>query len=319
MFDEYARCRLALYAAIFFAFLGFGGRLTGLEPLNNQFFAFALWTYVLLADNLAYRFNASSTLVSRPGEFLYLAAWSVGLAALAELLNLRLAAWHYLNQPSDLSLRWTGRLAAWAGVLPSLFVTADLFRTFNFFRGLKSRRFELSAGLARNLALAGAALAALALALPRAAWPLLVPAVFLLAEALNLKLGLPSLVRDLAGGLPGKTLRLAAAGLACGLLWNWWNEAAGAAWQYSLPAWLQPAPWLSYAGFAVLALSAYSLHSLTSWLRAGKSWEGVPWTVPGKPPHPAALWGAAALILITSYITLLAVDARTVRLYLGWL
>ena len=75
MFDEFARCRLALYGAIFAAFMGFGGRITGIEPLNNQFFAFALWTYILLADNLAYRFNASSTLVSRPEEFFYLAAW----------------------------------------------------------------------------------------------------------------------------------------------------------------------------------------------------------------------------------------------------
>ena len=36
MFDEFARCRLALYGAIFFAFMGFGGRITGIEPLNNQ-------------------------------------------------------------------------------------------------------------------------------------------------------------------------------------------------------------------------------------------------------------------------------------------
>jgi hypothetical protein len=319
MFDEFARCRLALYGAIFFAFMGFGGRITGIEPLNNQFFAFALWTYILLADNLAYRINAGSTLVSRPEEFFYLAAWSVGLAALAELLNLRLEAWQYLNQPSDLPLRWTGRVAAWAGVLPSLFVTADLFRAFNFFRGLKSRRFEISPRLSKGLYLSGGVLAALALALPRQAWPLGVPAVFLLAEALNLKLGLPSLLRDLAGGLPGKPLRLASAGLACGLLWSWWNKAAGAFWLYNLPGWLQPAPWLIYAGFPLLALSAYSLHSLASWLRAGKGWEGTPWTMPGKPPHPAYLWGAAALIIINSYIALLAVDASTVRLYLGWL
>lgn len=319
MFDEYARCKFALYAAIFTAFLGFGGRLTGIEPLNNQFFAFALWTYVLLADNLAYRLKGNSTLVSRPEQFLGLAGWSLVVAALAELLNLRLEAWHYLNQPSDLSVRWTGRLAAWAGALPCLFVTADLFRSFNFFRGLKSRTFEIGPARLKGLYLAGAALLVPALAVPGAAWPLALPALFLLAEALNLKLGLPSLLRDLAGGLPGRTLRLASSGLACGLLWNWWNKASGGGWQYALPGWLEPLPWAIYAGFPLLALLAYSLHSLASWLQSGKGWEGTPWTMPGRPPHPAFLWAAAGLSIIISYIALRAVDAYTVRLYLGWL
>lgn len=319
MFDEYARCKFALYAAIFLAFMGFGGRLTGIEPLNNQFFAFSLWTYILLADNLAYRFKGNSPLISRPDEFLYLAAWSLALAGLAELLNLRLGAWHYFNQPSDLSVRWTGRLAAWAGVMPSLFITADLFRSFNFFRGLKSRQFEITPARVKGLLLAGAAMAVLALALPGAAWPLAIPALFLMAEALDLKLGLPSLLRDLAGGLPGRTLRLASAGLACGLLWDWWNKASGASWQYNLPGWLQPMPWTVYAGFPLLALLAYSLHSLASWLRAGKGWEGTPWTMPGQPPRPAIRWAAAAIFIFTSYAALLAVDTHTVKLYLGWL
>lgn len=319
MFDEYARCKFGLYAAIFLAFMGFGGRLTGIEPLNSQFFAFALWTYILLADNLAYRLKGNSPLISRPGEFIYLAAWSLALAGLAELLNLRLEAWHYFNQPTDLSVRWTGRLASWAGVLPSLFVTADLFRSFNFFRGIKSRQFDITPVRVKGLFIAGAAAGLTALALPGSAWPLAIPALFLLAEALDLKLGLPSLLRDLAGGLPGRTLRLASAGLACGLLWNWWNQASGANWQYNLPGWLQPLPWIIYAGFPLLALAAYSLHSLASWLRSGAGWEGTPWTMPGKPPHQACRWAAALFLIITSYVALLAVDSHTVRLYLGWL
>jgi hypothetical protein len=319
MFDEYARCKFALYAAIFLAFMGYGGRITGIEPLNSQFFVFALWTYILLADNLAYRFKGNSPLISRPEEFIYLAAWSLALAGLAELLNLRLGAWHYLNQPLDISVRWTGRLAAWAGVLPSLFVTADLFRSFNFFRGLKSRQFEISPVRVKGLFFAGAAAGGAALALPGYAWPLVIPALFLLAEALNLKLGLPSLLRDLAGGLPGRTLRLASSGLACGLLWNSWNTASGASWQYNLPGWLQPLSWSVYAGFPLLALLAYSLHSLASWLQAGKGWEGTAWTMPGLAPHPAIRWAAAAIFIITSYVALLAVDAHTVKLYLGWL
>ena len=40
--------------------------------------------------------------------------------------------------------------------------------------------------------------------------------------------------------------------------------------------------------------------------------------MPGAPPRPALQWGAAALLIITSYIALRAVDYHTVRMYLGW-
>lgn len=319
MFGEEARAKYALYLAVFTAFMGYAGRLAGIEPFANQFFAFALWTYIALADNLAYRLKGASPLVSRPAEFLLLSAWSLALAGLAELLNLRLGAWHYSGQPSDLSLRWAGRLLAWAGALPSLFVTADLLRSFNFFRELKSPGFTLGPRLLKGSLAAGVCAAALALALPAFFWPLAVPAVFLLTEPLNLRLGLPSLLRDLGAGLPGKTLRLAAAGLACGLLWGWWNQASGASWQYVLPPWLELAPWALYAGFPLLALCAYSACSLASWFRAGRGWEETPWAMPGPAPHPAAGLAAAALLIITSYMALLAVDKHTVSLFLGWL
>ncbi|MDD2804260.1 MAG: hypothetical protein PHV33_01795 [Elusimicrobiales bacterium] len=318
MFQEDNLSKYSLYLGFFLTLLGYSGRYTGIEPVNNQFFPFALWSFILLADNLAWRFKNDSPLISRPVEFYYLALWSLGLAALAELLNLRLGAWHYLNQASDQSTRWGGRLFAWAGALPSIFVLDELFKSFGFFRGLKSAPFKLPAALPRAFLAAGAALALLALAAPSLFWPLLLPAVFLLAEPLNLRLGLPSLTREVAGGLPAKAARLAAAGLAMGLLWNWWNRAGGSGWEYALPAWLAPLPAAAYAGFVLLGPACYSLYSLTSWLRAGRNWEEVAWTMPGPPPPAALRRAAAALLPLACYLALRAVDAHTVRLYLGW-
>lgn len=317
MFDEDLKLRAALYAGVFLTFLGYGGRYAGIEPLNSQFFVFAVWSMVLLTDNLAYRFKGSSLLISRTAEFLILAAWSAALSGLAELLNLRLGAWHYLNQPSTLSTRWAGRALAWASVLPSLFVMAELFQSFGLFRGLGSGTFKAGPALIRTFYIAGAVFLCLALAVPGTFWPLAVPAAFLLAEPLNLRLGLPSLLREWEGGLPGKTLRLAAAGLACGLLWNKWNAAAGSGWEYALPAPLStPAP--LYSGFPVLAPAAYSLYSLASWLRAGKTWEETAWPMPGKPPDAAVRLAVWALLPVTLYIALRAVDSRTVKMFLGW-
>jgi hypothetical protein len=271
-----------------------------------------------LTDNLAYRFKGSSLLISRTYEFAVLAAWSLAIAGLLELLNLRLGAWHYLNQPSTLSTRWLGRALTWASVLPSLFVMEEMFRSFGFFRGFRSRTFKIKPWLVNSFYAAGISSLCLALAVPGLFWPLALPAVFFLAEPLNLRLGLPSLLREWEGGLPEKTLRLAAAGLACGYFWTLWNKAAGSGWKYELPAPLLSIPAAIYPGFIMLALAAYTLYSLASYLRAGKTWEETAWPMPGKPPAASVQWAAAALLLITSYIALRAVDSYSVRLFLNW-
>ncbi len=319
MFEEESLAKSALYLGFFLTLFGYAGRYFAVEPVNNQFFPFAAWSFVLLADNLAWRFKDSSPLVSRAAEFIVLAAWSAAFGAAAELLNLRFGAWDYTGMCSTLSTRWAGRIFSWAAILPSVFVLSELLEALRLFRGARSRSFRLPCAAAAWSAAAGILLLALALAFPALCWPLAAPAPFLLTEPLLLRLGLPSLLREISGGLPGKTLRLALSGLLCGLLWNWWNRAAGAEWVYHAPAWLSPAPWLLYAAFPFLALSLYSLYSLASWLRGGRTWEETSWAVPGSKPHPALEWAAAAVIPMVCYVALRAVDARTVSLFLGWI
>jgi len=319
MFDEDSKAKFALYLAIFLTFLGYGGRYAGIEPVYNQFFVFAVWSFILIADNLTYRLRGRSLLISRTPEFLVLAAWSLALSGLSELLNLRLGAWCYINQSSDVSLRWTGRALCWASVLPSIFITAEMLKLFSFFSGLRSGAFKIQPRLIKSFYAAGAVLACLALAAPGLLWPLAVPAAFLLAEPLNLRLGLPSLLREWEGGLPEKTLRLAASGLICGLLCNWWNMAAGSGWEFILPGPVfSGLPVAVYAGLPIAGLAAYSVCSLASWLRVGRTWEEITWPMPGKPPAAAVQWAAAAFLIITSYIALLAVDSYSVKLFLSW-
>ncbi|MDA8130209.1 MAG: hypothetical protein M0011_01765 [Elusimicrobia bacterium] len=318
MFGEDFKSKAFLYLGFFLTLFGYAGRLFAIEPIHNLFFPFAAWSYILLADNLSWRIKGSSPLVSRTAELFFVAAGSIALCAVAELLNLRFDAWHYFNQSSLLSTRWSGRLFAWAAATPSIFVTYELLTSFGLFRSARSSPFQLRPSAPKALAAAGGAALAASLAFPSGLWPLALPGLLLLAEAADLRLGLPSLFRELAGGLPAKTLRLAAAGLICGLLWDWWNKGAGGSWELvltSFPAVLRYLP----AGFPLLGPAAYSLYSLASWLRAGSSWEDIPWTLPGRKPGESALLVAAVIIILTSYAALRAVDAYTVRLYLGWL
>lgn len=321
MLGEETRLKIFLYAAILLTLLGYTGRYLGLEPLHSQFFAFAAWAYVLFADNLAYRFSGSSPAVSRPAEFLALSLWSLALCCLAELLNLRLGAWHYFDEPASLGPRWAGLAAGWAALLPSLFVTAELLGAFGLFRGLKSAPLRVTPALLRNLRAAGALLLLLSLAAPDH-FRLLAAAAFLpLAETLTYRLGLPSLLRELEGGLPAKTLRLALSGLACGLLWSAWNGAAGAqrALSFSLPG---PAPLglplPLLAVLPLLSLQAYSLCSLASALRGGRTWEEHSWPMPSGALSFLPRLAAWLLLAAASYFAFRSVDAHTVKVFVGW-
>lgn len=321
MFNEDSKAKSALYAGILLTFLGYTGRYFGIEPLHNQFFAFAAWAYVLFIDNAVYRLTGRSLLVSRTEEFFMLALWSMGISALFELLNLRLGAWYYMNQPSTLSTRWTGWLFTWASVLPSIFVTAEMLAAFGLFRGFKARRLAVRPGLIQAFFVGGVVLLALALAAPGYFRLLAWPALFLLAEPLAYRLGLGSLVRELEGGLPGKTLRLGLAGLLCGALWAAWNTGTTAKLVYTfrfegLPL-VSGLPVAAYAGFAFSALVMYSLYSLASALRAGKTWEDNSWPMPGKQPGLREQALAAGLALLTLYSALHLVDAHTVGVFVG--
>lgn len=322
MFDEKSKTAWALYTAVFLTFLGYTGAYTFLEPLHNQFFPFAVWAYVLFADNLTYRLRGESLAVSRTGEFIALALWSAAICALLELLNVRLGAWQYLDQPATLSTRWAGRALSWAAILPSLFVTAEL-PPVSLVRGFKGPQLPVTPLLLKSFYAAGLAALALALVLPGRLWPLAAPGLLLLAEPLTYRLGLGSLLREWQGGLPAKTLRLALAGTSCGVLWNYWNSAAGG--HLVCPAPFKPGPFflglplLACAGFALAGPLAYSLYSLASGLREGKTWEVGAWPMPGKPPAATLRWGAFILFTAAFYAALRAVDFYTVKLYIGWI
>ena len=322
MLEERSKAAWALYTAVLLTFIGYAGRAIYLEPLRSQFFPFAAWSYILFADNLTYRLRGDSLAVSRTREFFILALWSAAICALLELLNLRLGAWQYLDQPATLSTRWAGRAFSWAAILPSIFITAEL-PPVSLVRGFMIRPLTVTPFLLKSFYAAGLAALALALALPGRLWPLAAAGLLLLAEPLVFRLGLGSLLREWQGGLPGKTLRLALAGIICGVLWNYWNNASGSSMLCPAPfnggPFLLGLPMLACAGFALSGLLAYSLYSLASGLREGKTWEEGGWPMPGQPLSLMVRSAILLLIVITLYAALRAVDIYTIKLYIGWI
>lgn len=323
MFDEDVKARFLLYAGLLLGMFGFVGNYFGIEPIHNLFYLFAWWAYIFIVDAVIYRIKGDSLIASRTGEFFHLFVWSAFIWSLFELANLRLQNWHYMYVPSDRTLRWTGYVIAYATVLPGLFETMELLETCGLFRNLKAgRRLAVTPALLRKFTAAGWLLLALPLAFPRYFFALIWVAFIFLAEPLNYRLGLRSLLKELERGDRRRLYLLLSAGLVCGFLWEFWNFWSGAKWIYTVPLVgnlkLFEMPVAGYLGFPVFAVECYAMYNLITFLRRGRTWEeDAQEPQPGLQPKPALLIAAAALLLITYYTAAQAIDLHTVRLYIN--
>jgi hypothetical protein len=137
------------------------------------------------------------------------------------------------------------------------------------FRNVRVRPWRPSSGVLRASIVAGALTAIVPLAIVNV-W--LVPLVWtswvLLLEPLNYRAGRPSWLGDLARGDASTLLALLGSGLACGLLWEFWNYWAITRWTYTVPyppdVKLFEMPVLGYLGFLPFALECYAIYH---WVR----------------------------------------------------
>lgn len=321
MLEEDVKFKGVIFAGLLLGMFGFAGNTFRIEPVHNLFYLFAWWTYIFFADALIYQLKGDSLMISRTGEFGWLCAWSAFIWFLFELANIRLQNWHYLYVPADKALRWTGYVIAYATVLPGLFETTELLETAGLFSKLKPRPLAVTPELLRKFNIAGWLLLALPLAFPKYFFALIWAAFFFLAEPLNYRLGLRSLLKDLERGDRRRLFLLLAAGVVCGFLWEFWNFRAGAKWVYTVPLVgnlkLFEMPVAGYIGFPIFAVECYAMYNLITWLRRGRTWEeDSQQPLPGISPKPVHLLAALTLLLITYYIGASAIDSHTVRLYI---
>ena len=251
------------------------------QPFVSRWFTPIVWTgYILFADALACRLRGHSLICTRPREALMMAWISVGCWLVFEVYNLRLRNWYYIGVPENAWARNGAYLWSFATIFLGLFETADVLEGLGLFRNLHRQPREIS-----SLPLALSFLLGLAfLTIP----PLLSPDVarftfgfiwvgfILLLEPINRVLGVPSLYRAWEQGNPRPVLLLLAAGGICGLLWEFWNNWATAAWRYAIPwpldfgVYYFRMPVLGLLGFPVFALECYAMYHFLRRLLGGK-------------------------------------------------
>jgi hypothetical protein len=296
---------------------GKAGLFLDVAPIPMFFYGIAWWSYILLVDACAWRRCGASLLRSRPGEFWFLAFWSVPLWNLFELLNFRLQNWFYVNTPADQPLALLFNFISYATVLPALFETYLLLDAYGVANGIKMRpRRIASVGLAGSVIL-GLGMLIAPLVWPRVAFPLIWGFAIFLGEPLCYWASprTVSLARQLERGDPRPLLRLLLAGFVCGGLWEFWNFWAYTKWLYTVPhledlKWFEMPP-LGFLGFPAFAVTSYVLVNLLNVIRRGRNWETSDSAGRGTPLGIAV--PAIALALAFNGFTYAGIDRWTVK------
>jgi len=269
-----------------YGWLGLGGLAVGeaLILLGDHWvatwFTPLMWTaYILTVDALVVRRTGGSWLTTRRREVPLLILASVGVWVLFEAYNFHLVNWIYANVPAAAIIRLIAFFWSFATIMPGVFETADLVRSFLPARRAPADAASITGFTSAAAFVIGLAMVTVPLAVPQPAAGYLFASVWigfvLLLEPWNLALGAPCPTADWLQGDRRPVAALLLAGLACGLLWEAWNYQAflhqGAYWVYTIPQPLRvlglhygQMPLMGLGGFPPFALE---LAAFYAWLK----------------------------------------------------
>ncbi len=230
----------------------------------------ALWTGVAL---VAWGLSAKGYPGAR--RHLGLAAVSVPIWWWFELVNARVANWHYVFTPhySDIEYAVLSTLA-FSTVVPALVAMTAVTHSVT---GRSAAMVAVTSDRRRlpivEISL-GVLMQAAVFIWPGGAFPLVWVAPFLVIDGCVGLVARRSLVGRMLDGAFGEVVLIGTAGLSCGILWEFWNYWSMPKWEYSLPyldfARVFEMPVLGYAGYIPFALFVIHAATLTDvlWLRA---------------------------------------------------
>lgn len=275
---------------------------SGVEPFRGWHYHLAWYpTLLVLAGGLAWRTGRwpGGEAGARPGHAAAsLFFWSAPVWYFFELVNFRLANWYYASAVAEAPVRWAGTWVAYATVVPALYLAHRWASELGLAEGWTRPRFEVRGVHLAGLAGLGVLFLALSLWRPDAFYPLIWGALTLLLEPWNYRRDpAGSLLGDLSRGRYRRIVRLLAGGLFIGLLWEFYNDPAGARWIYTVPglerAKLFEMPLPGFLGFPVLALDCFvAYRALVNLGVAVPAWDGGTRPAGGEGREPT---GAARL------------------------
>ena len=253
------------------------GVLAKLQPFWSWHTPIAWTGYILFVDALVWKRRGDSWLSNARAEFGFLAITSVPIWVVFEMYNkYSIQNWYYVGLPESLPLRYFGYVWSFATILPAIFESAELVASFR--RQPAPERSPTGDGrqpLSRaRWASVAAGIAMLIVPViypsPYLAAPIWLGFIFLL-DPLNARAGDESIAADLRTGRSDRLINLFAAGVVCGIVWEFWNYWAGTKWIYAVPILpnlrIFEMPLLGYFGFPPFAVECFVMYvAVRRWL-----------------------------------------------------
>jgi len=245
-----------------------------LAGVRTAYLFFPLWLgYILTIDALVAGRTGQSLWQRSRRDFFLLFVFSAPTWWIFELINQRTGNWEYRgSRPIGQIEYYVLCTISFSTVMPAVFETAELVRSFNWVQRLASGpRVKHHSLLPAGMLATGLGMAALTLAFPRYCYPFVWTALVLILEPLNRWLGRPHLLQEVERGDWRPVLSLSVGALICGFFWEMWNFYSDPKWIYHTPGaqflHVFEMPLLGYAGYIPFALELYALRNFL-WPRA---------------------------------------------------
>jgi len=245
-----------------------------LPGMRTAYLFFPLWLgYILVVDALVLARTGTSLWTRSRRDFVVLFAASAPVWWLFEMVNRRTGNWEYLSTNTLTPFEYyTLCTLSFSTVMPAVFETAELVRTFRWMEIFASRRpVAPTRKLNLSLLFAGMAMLTLTLFWPRVCYPFVWISLALIFEPLNRRLGRRHLLEWLQRGDWRPVLALSLGALVCGFFWEMWNYWSWPKWIYHTPGagflHIFEMPLLGYGGYVPFALELFGLMNFL-WRRA---------------------------------------------------
>ena len=260
------------YAGLAAMLISQGFMIAQIDPFYNWFTPLQWTGYIFFLDALLVSLRGDSFIFEHTKTFLAMLLVSDIFWFMFEGYNLHLRNWAYVNLPANMVKRMGGFIWAFATVYPGVLMTSAVLDELGAFRKATFGRKRESGNVLTIPH--GLHIVLIGLGFIFCAVPLLVPAeiakylfvfvwvgFFLLLDSFNYRKQQSSLLRAFEQGSVQKLLSLFAAGLICGVLWEFWNYWAGTKWVYTLPYFSEPKifemPLYGFLGFPAFAVECY--------------------------------------------------------------
>jgi hypothetical protein len=229
------------------------------------------WTgFILAADAFVWKRRGSSWIRNSPAELLFAASVSVPVWVVFEMYNkYSIRNWYYLGLPDLLLVRYLGYVWAFATILPAIFEAADLVACACDRRAPRDRLDPpppVRLGARGWVSVAAGAIMVMVPTVVHSTY-LAAPVwlgFILLIDPLNARAGNESIAGDWARDHSDRLVNLLAAGLICGVLWEFWNYWSGTKWIYNVPILpeikLFEMPVLGFGGFPPFAVECFAIY-----------------------------------------------------------